>query len=112
VIFLASAAKSNAAYKAYNETMRFVKNTNSEPVPLHLRNAPTQLMKDMDYGKAYRYAHDEPNAYAAGETYMPDNLPEIDWYQPVERGLEIKIKEKLTNLKKLDKLDTVAKRKS
>ncbi|MFH4355779.1 MAG: replication-associated recombination protein A [Neisseriaceae bacterium] len=102
VIFLACAAKSNAAYKAYKEAMHFVRNTGSEAVPLHLRNATTRLLKELGYGKAYRYAHDEPNAYAAGETYMPEGLEEPQWYRPVERGLEIKIKEKLIQLRQLD----------
>lgn len=72
-------------------------------VPLHLRNAPTKLMKELDYGKAYRYAHDEPDAYAAGENYFPESMPQRQYYQPVNRGLEIKIAEKLAHLRALDK---------
>ena len=81
---------------------RFVKENASDEVPVHLRNAPTKLMKELGYGREYRYAHDEPNAYAAGESYMPDGLDEPDFYQPVPRGLEIKISEKLEWLKSLD----------
>ena len=102
VLYLASAPKSNAGYVAYNKMRQFVKQHASDEVPVHLRNAPTKLMKELGYGKAYRYAHDEPNAYAAGETYMPSGLDEPDFYQPVPRGLEIKISEKLAWLKSLD----------
>ena len=102
VLYLAAAAKSNAGYKAYNQMRRFVKENASDEVPVHLRNAPTKLMKELGYGREYRYAHDEPNAYAAGESYMPDGLDEPDFYQPVPRGLEIKIGEKLEWLKSLD----------
>ncbi|AIL32355.1 replication-associated recombination protein A [Basilea psittacipulmonis] len=102
VIYLSVAPKSNAAYMAYNQARAFVKKDASRAVPLHLRNAPTTLMKDLGYGRTYRYAHDEPNAYAAGEQYFPDDLPEPKWYQPVARGLEIKIAEKLRFLKTLD----------
>ena len=102
VLYLASAAKSNAGYMAYNHMRRFVREHGSEPVPVHLCNAPTKLMKELGYGRDYRYAHDEPHAYAAGESYMPDDLPEPDFYQPVPRGLEIKIAEKLAWLKSLD----------
>ena len=103
VLYLASAAKSNAVYMAYNRAMADIKQYGSAEVPLHLRNAPTRLMKELDYGKAYRYAHDEPEAYAAGETYLPEGMPEPHYYQPVDRGLEIKIKEKLAYLRELDK---------
>lgn len=102
VIYLAIAAKSNAGYMAYNQARAFVKQDKSREVPVHLRNAPTKLMKELGYGHEYRYAHDEPNAYAAGETYLPDGIEEPAWYQPVPRGLEIKIGEKLALLKKLD----------
>ncbi len=102
VVYLAAAAKSNAVYKAYNTAMSHVKQTGSLAVPVHLRNAPTKLMKSLDYGKTYRYAHDEPEAYAAGENYFPDELSGTQYYQPVDRGLEIKIKEKLKHLKMLD----------
>ncbi|MFZ4289762.1 replication-associated recombination protein A [Variovorax sp. HJSM1_2] len=102
VIYLAVAAKSNAGYNAYNQARAFVKQDKSREVPVHLRNAPTKLMKELGYGHAYRYAHDEPHAYAAGETYLPDGLDQPGWYQPVPRGLESKIGEKLAFLRKLD----------
>ncbi len=102
VIYLAIAAKSNAGYNAYNQARAFVKQDKSREVPVHLRNAPTKLMKELGYGHEYRYAHDEPNAYAAGETYLPDGIEEPGWYQPVPRGLEIKIAEKMNLLKKWD----------
>ncbi len=104
-IFLACAAKSNAAYKAYNAARAFVGKDGSRPVPLHLRNAPTRLMKDLDYGKAYRYAHDEPEGYAAGETYLPDGVAAPGWYQPTSRGLEARIGEKLARLNALDEAE-------
>ena len=103
VIYMACAAKSNAVYKAFNQAMAEVKNSGSAEVPLHLRNAPTQLMKELDYGKAYRYAHDEPEAYAAGESYFPEEVGERQYYKPVARGLEIKIAEKLAHLRQQDK---------
>lgn len=102
VLYLACAAKSNAGYMAYNQARSFVKNQPSHEVPVHLRNAPTKLMQELGYGREYRYAHDEPNGYAAGETYMPENIPEPDFYQPVSRGLEIKLAEKLAYLRSLD----------
>jgi putative ATPase len=102
VIYLAMAAKSNAGYKAYNQARAFVKQDKSREVPVHLRNAPTRLMKELGYGHEYRYAHDEPHAYAAGETYLPEGLTEPGWYQPVPRGVEIKIAEKMAFLRKLD----------
>lgn len=102
VIYLAVAAKSNAAYMAYNQAKAFVAQDKSRAVPLHLRNAPTKLMKALDYGKEYRYAHNEPNAYAAGEQYFPDDLPAQTFYQPTPRGLEGKIGEKLDHLQALD----------
>jgi putative ATPase len=102
VIYLAIAAKSNAGYNAFNAAMAFVRKDKSREVPVHLRNAPTKLMKELGYGHAYRYAHDEPNAYAAGETYLPDGMPEPGWYQPVPRGIEAKIAEKLAWLRSLD----------
>ncbi len=102
VIYLAIAAKSNAGYNAYNQARAFVKQDKSREVPVHLRNAPTKLMKELGYGHAYRYAHDEPHAYAAGETYLPDGLDHPGWYQPVPRGLEAKIGEKMAFLRKLD----------
>ncbi|MGA1567222.1 MAG: replication-associated recombination protein A [Methylophilaceae bacterium] len=103
LIYLAVAPKSNAAYQAYNESHSFIKNHKNFDVPTHLRNAPTKLMKDMGYGKNYRYAHHEAHAYAAGEKYFPDELDPIQFYTPTERGLEIKINEKLNFLKTLDK---------
>jgi len=103
VIYLAVAAKSNAAYMAYNQAKAFVAQDKSRPVPLHLRNAPTKLMKALDYGKEYRYAHNEPEAYAAGESYFPDELPPPQFYVPTPRGLEGKIAEKLAHLRELDK---------
>lgn len=102
VIYLAIAPKSNAGYNAYNQARAFVKQDRSREVPVHLRNAPTKLMKELGYGHEYRYAHDEPNAYAAGETYLPDGMAEPGWYQPTPRGLEVKIGEKLALLKKWD----------
>ncbi|MBR0564688.1 replication-associated recombination protein A [Azoarcus sp. L1K30] len=101
-IFLACAAKSNAVYKAYNAARKHVAETGSLAVPLHLRNAPTRLMKSLGYGKAYRYAHDEPEAYAAGENYFPDGMDAPGWYQPVARGMEARIAEKLAHLRRLD----------
>ncbi|MFM6923013.1 MAG: recombination factor protein RarA, partial [Polynucleobacter victoriensis] len=98
----AAAPKSNAAYQAYNQARSFVAEHGSDEVPIHLRNAPTKLMKELGHGKAYRYAHDEPHAYAAGETYLPDGMKDQNWYQPTDRGLETKIKEKLAFLKSLD----------
>jgi putative ATPase len=103
VIFLACAAKSNAVYVAYNSARKFVSEDGSRPVPPHLRNAPTRLMKDMGFGKAYRYAHDEPEAYAAGEDYLPEGMPSVNWYEPTGRGLEAKIAEKLSHLRELDR---------
>lgn len=103
VLYLAIAAKSNAGYKAYKQANAFVKQDQTRPVPLHLRNAPTKLMQDLGYGHTYRYAHDEPQAYAAGETYLPEGIPPPNWYQPVPRGLEIKIGEKMEMLRKLDR---------
>lgn len=102
VIYLAVAPKSNAAYMAYNQAKAFVGQDKSRPVPLHLRNAPTKLMKALDYGKEYRYAHNEPDAYAAGEHYFPEDLEAIQFYAPTPRGLEGKIAEKLARLRELD----------
>jgi putative ATPase len=102
VVYLACAAKSNAVYNAYNKVRSFIANDASRPVPEHLRNAPTKLMKELGYGKLYRYAHDEPDAYAAGETYLPEGIREPGWYQPSPRGLEGKIAEKLAYLRQLD----------
>lgn len=102
VIYLAIAAKSNASYKAFNAARAYVANDQTKPVPNHLRNAPTKLMKGLGHGKEYRYAHDEPHAYAAGESYLPDGMPEPHWYEPVDRGLESQIAEKMAFLRKLD----------
>lgn len=104
LVYMACAPKSNAVYMAYNSAMRAAKESGSLPVPNHLRNAPTKLMKDLDYGKEYRYAHNEPEAYAAGEHYFPEGLQEAQFYHPVSRGLEIKIAEKLKYLRELDKI--------
>ena len=100
--YLSCAPKSNAVYVAYNQTRELIRNTPSYDVPLHLRNAPTELMKKEAYGDEYRYAHDEPNAYSAGENYFPEELSDRQYYFPVERGLEIKIAEKLASLRALD----------
>jgi putative ATPase len=102
VVYLAVAPKSNAVYQAYNEARAFIKRDGTRPVPMHLRNAPTKLMKDLDYGKGYRYAHDEEGGFSAGETYLPDGMREPGFYRPVERGLEIKIAEKLRTLRALN----------
>jgi putative ATPase len=103
VIYMAIAAKSNAGYMAYNAARAFVSQDKSRGVPEHLRNAPTKLMKQLGYGKLYRYAHDEPEAYAAGETYLPDGMAEPHWYRPTPRGLESKIGDKLAHLRALDR---------
>ena len=102
VVYMASAPKSNAVYLAYKAAMQAARSSGSLEVPVHLRNAPTRLMKELGYGKHYRYAHDEPDAYAAGETYFPEELGEQQFYYPVERGLEIKIRDKLRRLRELD----------
>ncbi len=103
VIYLACAAKSNAVYTAYGAARGFVAQDGSRPVPPHIRNAPTKLMKDLGFGKEYRYAHDEPEAYAAGESYLPEGMPEPGWYRPTGRGLEAQIREKLAHLRDLDR---------
>jgi putative ATPase len=102
VIYLAMAPKSNAAYVAYNEARVLVKKDGTRPVPLHLRNAPTQLMKNLEYGKDYRYAHDEAGGFAAGENYLPEGMKPPQFYRPVERGLEIRIGERLKELRRLN----------
>jgi putative ATPase len=99
VLYLAAAPKSNAVYEAYNAARAFVAKDQTRPVPMHLRNAPTSLMKDLGYGKGYRYAHDEEGAYAAGENYLPEGMAQVEWYRPTDRGLEAKIREKLEGLK-------------
>jgi putative ATPase len=103
VIYLACAAKSNAAYVAYNAARSYISHDDSRPVPVHLRNAPTRLMKDMGFGKDYRYAHDEAEGYAAGENYFPDGMEKVSWYRPTSRGMEGRIAEKLAYLRNLDK---------
>jgi len=103
VVYMACAAKSNAVYTAFKAAMKEARDTGTLEVPLHLRNAPTKLMKELGYGKAYRYAHDEPEAYAAGESYFPEELEGRRYYRPVERGLEIRIREKLEHLRELDR---------
>ncbi|XAH24941.1 replication-associated recombination protein A [Xylophilus sp. GW821-FHT01B05] len=100
VVYLAMAPKSNAVYKAYNAARAFVKQDGTRPVPMHLRNAPTKLMKELDYGKGYRYAHDEEGGFAAGERYLPEGMAAPGFYEPVERGLEIRIAEKLRELRR------------
>jgi len=102
VVYLAIAPKSNAVYKAYNEVRALIKKDSTRPVPMHLRNAPTKLMKELDYGKGYRYAHDEEGGFAAGERYLPEGLEGQVFYEPVERGLEIRIGEKLRELRRLN----------
>ncbi len=102
IIYLAVAAKSNAGYLAFNQASAFVKNERSQEVPIHLRNAPTSLMKKLGHGKNYRYAHNEVHGFAAGESYFPEGMADPHWYQPVDRGLESKIAEKMTFLRKLD----------
>ena len=103
VVYLAVAPKSNAVYKAFNEVRALVKKDGTRPVPMHLRNAPTKLMKELDYGKGYRYAHDEEDGFAAGETYLPQGMESAKFYHPVERGLEIKIADKLRELRNKNK---------
>ena len=103
VVYLAVAPKSNAVYKAFNEVRALVKKDGTRPVPMHLRNAPTKLMKELDYGKWYRYAHDEEDGFAAGETYLPQGMESAKFYHPVERGLEIKIADKLRELRNKNK---------
>jgi putative ATPase len=102
VLYLACAPKSNAAYVAYNAARAFIAEDGSRPVPLRLRNAPTRLMKGLGYGKGYRYAHDEADAYAAGERYLPDDMPDVTFYQPTDRGAEARIAEKLRELRARD----------
>jgi putative ATPase len=98
VLYLAAAAKSNAVYMAYNAARAFIAQDGSRPVPLRLRNAPTKLMKGLGYGKGYRYAHDEADAYAAGERYLPDDMADVRFYEPTDRGLEARIRERLATL--------------
>jgi putative ATPase len=102
IIYLAIAAKSNAVYTAYGAARAFIAKDESRPVPMHIRNAPTKMMKEMGMGKGYRYAHDEQEGYAAGENYFPDGMARPHWYQPTDHGLEAKIREKLAHLRELD----------
>ena len=102
IVYLAIAAKSNAVYTAYNEAKAFISKDGTRPVPMHIRNAPTKLMKNLGYGDNYRYAHDENEGYAAGENYFPDGMERPNWYRPTDRGLESKIREKLDHLRSLD----------
>lgn len=103
VLYLASTAKSDAAYRAYNQARAFVGADTSRPVPMHLRNAPTRLMKELGHGAGYRHAHDEAGAYAAGVSYFPEGMQDVSWYQPVDRGLEARIRERLAQLRELDR---------
>jgi putative ATPase len=103
LVYLAVAPKSNAVYVAYNEARALVRREGTRPVPMHLRNAPTKLMKDLDYGKGYRYAHDEEDGFAAGETYFPEGMTPPELYRPVDRGLEIRIGDKLRELRALNR---------
>jgi putative ATPase len=98
-LYLAVAAKSNAVYEAYNAAREFIRSDGTRPVPLHIRNAPTSLMKNLGYGKGYRYAHDEPDAYSAGQSYFPEGMPAVQWYKPTTRGLEEKIATRMEELK-------------
>ena len=103
VLYLACAPKSNAAYLAYNKARSYIAGDKSHRVPEHLRNAPTKLMKELGFGREYRYAHDDPEAYAAGENYFPENMSAVKFYEPTARGLEGKISERLSHLRELDK---------
>ena len=107
LVYLACAAKSNAVYAAYNDVLSDIRQSPSEEVPLHLRNAPTELMKDMQHGADYRYAHDEQDGFAAGENYLPESLKDRRYYLPVDRGLEKNIAQKLAHLRELDKKSTI-----
>jgi putative ATPase len=102
IVYLSIAAKSNAVCRAFGEAQAFVKQDGSRPVPMHLRNAPTRLMKNLGYGEDYRYAHDEQGAFAAGERYLPDGVEEHRWYEPTGRGLEARIRERLDELRRLN----------
>ncbi|MDC6726068.1 AAA family ATPase, partial [Leclercia adecarboxylata] len=111
IVYLACAPKSNAVYTAFKAAMRDVAESGSQEVPLHLRNAPTKLMKELGYGNEYRYAHDEPDAYAAGEDYFPEAMQPRRYYQPVPRGLESKIRDKLEPLARLARASPKQRRK-
>ena len=103
IVFMACAAKSNAVYMAWNEALSDARKLGSLDVPNHLRSAPTKLMKELGYGEGYRYAHDEPDAFSVGESYFPEGMTPRQYYQPVNRGLEIQISEKLTRLRELNR---------
>jgi putative ATPase len=103
IVYMAVAPKSNAVYQAFGAVTAFVKEDGSRRVPMHLRNAPTRLMKDLGYGKDYRYTHDEEGGYAAGESYLPDGMKHQRWYEPTDRGLEQRIAERLAQLRALDR---------
>ncbi len=111
-VYLAVAPKSNAVYMGYKAALKDIKEHGSYDVPLHLRNAPTKLMQNMGYGEGYRYAHDEPDAYAAGESYFPEEMLERDYYQPVNRGLEIKIADKMQRLRQMNAQSPIKRRES
>ena len=100
---MACAPKSNAVYKAYGAVRAFIENDGTRPVPMRLRNAPTRLMKGLGYGEGYRYAHDEPEGYAAGETYLPDGMKPVRWYEPTDHGVEARIRERLEYLRSLER---------
>ena len=102
VVYLALAPKSNAIYEAYNAARDFIAKDGTRPVPLHIRNAPTPLMKQLGYGRGYRYAHEEADAYAAGENYLPEGMPAIEWYRPTERGHEAELRERMAQLRRRD----------
>src|SRR2546421_12553414 len=102
VIYLAVAPKSNAVYEAYNAARDFITKDGTRPAPLHIRNAPTSLMKKLGYGKDYRYAHEEQGAYAAGENYFPEGMPAVEWYKPTERGREARLRERIAEMRRLD----------
>jgi putative ATPase len=102
IVYLAIAPKSNAVYVAYGQVREFVERDGTRPVPVYLRNAPTRLMKELGYGRNYRYAHDEPGAFAAGETYLPEGMQSPGWYRPTDRGLEAKIAQRMTELRYLN----------
>jgi putative ATPase len=102
VVYLALAPKSNAIYEAYNAARDFIAKDGTRPVPLHIRNAPTPLMKQLGYGRGYRYAHEEEGAYAAAENYLPEDMPPIEWYRPTDRGLEARLRERIAELRRRD----------
>jgi putative ATPase len=110
IVYLALAPKSNAVYVAFGEAREFVARDGTRPVPLRLRNAPTRLMKELGYGRDYRYAHDEPDAFAAGETYLPDGMQPPGWYRPTDRGLEAKIAQRMAELRRLNEMSQMSRK--